>query len=481
MMEDKDMKRMKRLLATLMAALMLVSAAPVMAAPASETNGDYKLLALTFDDGPCKNTPRLLDGLAKLGAKATFFMVGQWIEQYPDIPARMVAEGHQIANHSYSHPTLTYSNVNYQLGKTRDLLVKYGGEQTYYVRAPYGADSARSAYNAPCIWVNLDISDYKRTDAAGMARDVIRIVKDGDIFLFHDTHSTSVDAALIAVEELQKQGYEFVTVSELFRRRGVVPQNGVRYSYVRNTGINLGPLEEEEEVDSEYFDESKLSEHWGYEAIEYVLEHGLFYGTDEGFLPNRKMTRAMFLTVLGRIAGVSPDAPASPPFSDVAAEHWAAPYIAWAAENWIIDPRPETFDLDGYITREEMAWVIYQYMRYAQLAGEVEEIALSYADVEEISPYIIDGVKYCASVSLLVGDELGFHPKDDTTRAQAATLFMRLNQFILAQKQPAPGEDAEPPSEGTDEEDPAGDGTPEGEAPEDEVPESPAPVEPGTE
>ena len=93
MMEDKDMKRMKRLLAAALAALLLVSAAPVVtAAPASQTNGDYKLLALTFDDGPCKNTPRLLDGLAKLGAKATFFMVGQYIELYPDIPARMVGQ-----------------------------------------------------------------------------------------------------------------------------------------------------------------------------------------------------------------------------------------------------------------------------------------------------------------------------------------------------------------------------------------------------
>ena len=424
------MKQMKRLLAALLVSLLLASAVPVMAATPSDTNGDYKLLALTFDDGPSVYTERLLDGLARLNAKATFFMVGRMIEQRPDIPARMVAEGHEIANHSYSHPVLTYDNVSYQLGKTNELLAQYDGNQNHLVRAPYGSDAARSAYKAPVIWVALNVNDYLRTDSYGMARDVMRVVKDGDIFLFHDTHSTSVDAALILVEELQKQGYEFVTVSELFRRRGVEPQNGVRYSYVRNTGINLGPLEK----DPEYYDESRLSEHWAYEAIEYGLEHKLFHGTNEGFLPNKKMSRAMFLTVLGRIAGVSSDPPASTPFSNVPVTHYAAPYIAWAAENRIIDPSSKTYDYDGNITREEMAWVTYQYLRYADLAGETKVAELPYADAEEISPYFIDGVKYCTALSLMVGDALSFHPKDDTTRAQAATLFMRLHQFVLAEK-----------------------------------------------
>lgn len=434
------MKRMKRLLAALLAPVLLLTAVvPAMAATPSETNGDYKLLAITFDDGPSAYTERLLDGLARLNAKATFFMVGRSIEQRPDIPVRMVAEGHEIANHSYSHPTLTYSNVSYQLGKTNELLARYDGKPNHLVRAPYGSDAARSAYNAPVIWVNLNVNDYMRTDPYGMARDVMKVVKDGDIFLFHDTHSTSVDAALIVIEELQKQGYEFVTVSELFRRRGVEPKNGVRYCYVRNTGINLGPLVENPEYeDPEYYDESKLSEHWAYEYIEYVLEHGLFYGSDEGFLPNHKITRAEFLTVLSRIAGVSLDPPESAPFSNVPVDHWAARYIAWAAENRIIDPLSETYDYDGNITREEMAWVIYRYLKYAGMAGETEDAELPYADAEEISSDFIDGVKCCTALSLLVGDELGFHPKDDTTRAEATTLFTRLHQFVLAQKQPVP-------------------------------------------
>ena len=455
------MKRMKRLLAALLAALMLAAAAPVTAAPASETNGDYKLLALTFDDGPYKFTDRLLDGLADLGAKATFFMVGQMIEQYPNIPARMVAEGHEIANHSYSHPYLNWSNVTYQLDKNRQLLAQYDGERTYCVRAPYGGFTAESSFNGPSIWVAFDVSDYKRTgDPYGVARDIIRYAKDGDIFLLHDIHNSSVTAALIAVEELQKQGYEFVTVSELFRRRGVVPENGKRYTSLPNKGINLGPLED----DPEYFDESRLSEHWAYGAIEYVLGHGLFEGTDKGFEPNKKMTRAMFLTVLGRIAGVSSAAPASVPFSDVPTDHWAAPYIAWAAKNGIVDTDSETFDLDGNITREDMAMAIYRYLKYADLAGETEEADLPYADAEEISGSALDGVKFCTSVSLLEGDGFNFNPKDDTTRAEAATLFMRLNQFIFGPEQPDPKEDTE---EDTTEED----GTPE----------SPDPDEPGAE
>ena len=439
------MKRMKRLLAALLAPLLLASAVPAAtaAAPAG-TNGDYKLLALTFDDGPSEYTERLLDGLARLNAKATFFMVGRMIERRADIPARMVAEGHEIANHSYSHPTLTYENVSYELEKTRELLARYGGERRYFVRAPYGDDAARSAFNAPAIWVALNAGDYLTTDYNKVARYIINTVRDGDIFLLHDTHNSSVTAALILVEELQKQGYEFVTVSELFRRRGVEPQNGVRYSCVRNTGVNLGPPEE----DPEYYDESKLTEHWAYGAIEYGLEHGLFYGTYEGFLPNRKMTRAMFLTVLGRIAGVSSEPPARVPFSDVPATHYAAPSIAWAAENGIIDTDSDTFDLDGHITREDMAKLIYQYMKYAGLAGGTEDAGLTYADADEISGSALDGVKYCTAASLLRGDGLGFHPKDDTTRAQAATLFMRLHQLVLAQEPPAPGEDAAEPDGG---------------------------------
>ena len=425
------MKQMKYLITALLAALLLTAAVPVMAAPPSETNGDYKLLALTFDDGPYEYTERLLDGLARLNAKATFFMVGKMIERYPDIPERMVAEGHEIANHSYSHPVLTYDNVSYELEKTRELLVQYGGERDYFVRAPYGSDTASSVFNSPSIFWALNSGDYLTTDYNYVAQYIINIVKDGDIFLLHDTHDSSVTAALILVEELQKQGYEFVTLSELFRRRGVEPQNGVRYSYVRNTGINLGPF------DPEYYDESQLNEHWAYEAIKYVLEHELFNGTDEGFLPNKKMTRAMFLTALGHVAGVSSEPLTSVPFSNVPVAHYAAPYIAWAAENWVIDPRSETYDYDGNITREEMAWVIWLYLRYAGLAGETEDVELPYTDAEEISPYFLDGVRCCTALSLMTGDELSFHPKDYTTRAQVAVLFMRLHQFVLAQEQPA--------------------------------------------
>ena len=434
------MKRMKRLLAVLLALLLAAaSVTPVMAAAPSKTNGDYKLLALTFDDGPSQYTERLLDGLARLNAKATFFMIGRMIEQRPDIPARMIAEGHEIANHSYSHPSLTYDNVSYQLGRTRELLVRYGGERNYFVRAPYGDHAALSAFNSPAIWVALNAGDYLTTDYNYVARYIINTVQDGDIVLLHDTHNSSVTAALILVEELQKQGYEFVTVSELFRRRGVVPQNGVCYPYVRNTGVNLGPLE----ADPEYYDESRLSKHWAYEGIEYVLEHGLFQGTNKGFLPNKKMTRGMFLTVLGRIAGASSDPPASAPFSNVPVTHYAAPYIAWAAENRIIDPDSETYDYDGNITREEMARMTCLYLRYAGLAGETEDAELPYADAEEISPDFIDGVKCCTALSLMAGDtHLSFRPKDDTTRAQAAILFMRLHQFVLAQEQSAPDEDA---------------------------------------
>lgn len=215
--------------------------------PAQAASGG-KLIALTFDDGPGAYTGRLLDGLKARGVKVTFFMVGRNVKNRPGIVARAYQEGHQIANHSYDHPYLTSlsaDNVRRQIRQTNDLLDNACGTgATYMVRAPYGSTNAavRSAVGAPLVYWSVDPRDWKNRSASTVKSRVVNAAYDGAIILLHDTHSTSVDGALAAIDALLGQGYEFVTVAELFRRRGVTMENGVSYSSCKPNGTDPGPV-----------------------------------------------------------------------------------------------------------------------------------------------------------------------------------------------------------------------------------------------
>lgn len=212
---------MKRLCSLLLFILLLAGTAclpqPVQAA-------EKKLVAITYDDGPCENTERLLDGLKERGVKATFFMVGWKISSYEKTVARMYEEGHQAANHSFSHENLTaipLEEVKKQVQDTNALLDKICGPGTdYMVRPPYGHinEGAAQAVGLPCILWSQTPKDWIYTDAASIKARILDSVKPGDIILVHDTVPGTVDGSLAAIDELQAQGYEFVTVRELFRR-----------------------------------------------------------------------------------------------------------------------------------------------------------------------------------------------------------------------------------------------------------------------
>ena len=404
----------------------------VMPAAYAEENGDYKLLALTFDDGPSAHTERLLNTLAEKNAHCTFFIVGTGAARYPQLLERMVNEGHQIANHTYDHPYLSASNVDWELAGCREYLVNAGGEQTYYVRPPYGsADNAVLArLNAPAILWSVDPYDWKYRNSATVTENVVSSAKDGDIILLHDIHSTSVDAVPAILDQLQARGFEFVTVSELFRRRGVTPVNGQKYYYARNNGINLGPY------DPEDFDESKLDQHWAYSAIQYVIEHGLFSGNSDGkFKPDKKITRAMFLTVLGRLSGDEMPQVSEAIYADVPEDYYYAPYIAWAVEKGIaydyVDDE-NRFNPDDPITREQMALAVMRFLDYkGYSAGVTAPDNIVFTDSSDLSYYAEDAVRRCVYLGLMNGDTDGtFRPLSYATRAEAAVLFMRVHKYI---------------------------------------------------
>ena len=248
------MKRFHALRQTLTPLLLAVLLLPVpLLLPASSAarasvegggeTGDYRLLALTFDDGPGPYTETLLDGLGERGVSCTFFLVGSMAARYPELLRRMAEEGHQLGNHSYDHAVLTPENVGWELEGCRQYLAAAAGEESFYVRPPYGTllDGMAEKLNAPAILWSVDPNDWQTDDAAAVVRSVTEAVKDGDIILLHDSHAHSVQAALEIVDILQAQGYEFVTVRELLRRRGVTPENGGKYFFARNRGTNLPP------------------------------------------------------------------------------------------------------------------------------------------------------------------------------------------------------------------------------------------------
>lgn len=239
---------MKRIFSVLLAFVMVLGLAAVIP-PAQATTGG-KLVALTFDDGPGPCTSRLLDGLKKRGVHVTFFMVGSSVARYPELVERMYQEGHQLANHSYDHSDLTDlsdSGVRNQISKTNALLDKAAGAgSTYMVRAPYGNTNSRvrGLIGAPLAYWSVDPRDWQDRDATTVKNRVVRDAHDGAIILLHDIHSTSVDAALDAIDILMDEGYEFVTVREMFRRRGVELENGVSYTRCKPTGTDYGPVQE---------------------------------------------------------------------------------------------------------------------------------------------------------------------------------------------------------------------------------------------
>ena len=221
-------------------ALLLVLAAcranrAVSADAPAEVEEARKLIALTFDDGPHRSTTtELLDGLAQRGAHATFFLIGKQIEGSEDLIRRMDEEGHQIGMHTFDHVILTGLNrvdFDAQVEKSRQLLeniVSHGG---FPLRPPYGLydEHVRAMAECPIILWNVDPEDWRGKNADRIAQHIISHAEDGAVVLLHDIYPTSVEAALRAVDTLQAQGFQFVTVEELFCARGIEPEDGEAY------------------------------------------------------------------------------------------------------------------------------------------------------------------------------------------------------------------------------------------------------------
>ena len=223
-----------QLLFLCLAGLTLWAAAGQEALPAdaaAELPAEVKYIALTFDDGPRRDTTeKLLDGLRERGASATFFLVGEEIAGKEDLVKRMAAEGHQIGNHTWSHVRLENAGTaGQEIRMTERALEELLGEKDYWLRPPYGIMDEGVETNVPLVKWSVDPRDWESRSTAKVVQAVLRDAGPNAIILLHDIYPTSVEAALQIVDALEKEGYWFVTVEELLQLNGITPQAGVMY------------------------------------------------------------------------------------------------------------------------------------------------------------------------------------------------------------------------------------------------------------
>lgn len=193
-----------------------------------------KMIALTFDDGPGPYTDELIDGLEKLNAKASFFLVGEKIKSYPDTVAKIAGKGHLIGNHTYSHIKLTAlspDEIKKEIDKTNEEIKAITGEAPQFFRPPFGRYNSDTLNYVDMISVrwSKDTIDWKYEDEERLYRYLIKNAGNGEIFLMHDVEKTTVKGVLRAIETLQKQGYKFVRADELLCRNGDGLLKGIGY------------------------------------------------------------------------------------------------------------------------------------------------------------------------------------------------------------------------------------------------------------
>lgn len=247
-----------------------------------------KTVALTFDDGPDpKFTPQILDALKQADVKATFFIIGGNAEKHPDLLRRAFAEGHDIGNHTYTHPNIadvSTTQLNLEVSATERLIESVLGRQTHLFRSPYGEDSEPETQDQVrpmdvlgqqgyvFVGMRIDPGDWKQPGVETIVDEVVRQAEtgEGNVVLLHDSggdRAQTVKALPRLIETLRERGYRFVTVSELLgqSRDAVMPEvrdenplvaygnrigffllfawsAGLRYLFITGTILGIGRL-----------------------------------------------------------------------------------------------------------------------------------------------------------------------------------------------------------------------------------------------
>ena len=195
-----------------------------------------KVLALTFDDGPHETfTAQFLELLSEFNVKATFFISGNKIEKHKDIILKIIEDGHELGNHTYSHKNLIFKKPSFirrEIKFTDELIKSCGAEAPILVRPPYGRFLLTALYvlgklrKKVILW-NIPTKDYKAKNPDLIVKKVLCKLKPGGIIVMHDAgkddsgvdRTVSLQALKELLIELPTLGYRFCTVSELLKTR----------------------------------------------------------------------------------------------------------------------------------------------------------------------------------------------------------------------------------------------------------------------
>lgn len=192
--------------------------------PIYRVQTEEKIAAISFDAAWGSDvTPRLLDILRRHGVKTTFFLVKFWMEEYPDMTRRIAAEGHEIGNHSATHPrmsSLSKESMIEELQTTHKKIKELTGQEANLFRPPFGdygnlLITTCSELNYKVIQWDVDSLDWKDLSASAIYDRVIKRIKPGSIVLFHNNGKNTAEALEIILNELDRQGYKVVPISQL--------------------------------------------------------------------------------------------------------------------------------------------------------------------------------------------------------------------------------------------------------------------------
>ena len=193
-----------------------------------------RLLALTYDDGPNEShTPQLLDLLAQLGAKATFFLIGRYVAQRPDLVRRIRAEGHAIGNHTYSHPLLLFTSaaqLRRELDDADRAIADAAGPHDGLFRPPFGGRrpgtfaAVRARGMTPVMW-SVTCFDWNARSAGPIEQRAVSGIRGGDVILLHDgshvkmgaNRTPTLEATARLLRRYKADGYRFVTIPEMMK------------------------------------------------------------------------------------------------------------------------------------------------------------------------------------------------------------------------------------------------------------------------
>ncbi|MDX6575288.1 MAG: peptidoglycan-N-acetylglucosamine deacetylase [Blastocatellia bacterium] len=204
---------------------------------------DTNSVALTFDDGPSPDTEGILDVLAKYNLSATFFMVGREVESFPGIAQRVLAEGHEVGNHSYSHPSYLFqraAQTHAQIRRAQSVIAETIGVRPQMARPPYGVRTPayfRAARALDLQTVQWDVAgfDWKRITPRQIADNVLRKAQPGSIILLHDgdsagknTRKNTVDALPLIIKGLRDRDLQIAPLSQLLPEKIYEPTKGKR-------------------------------------------------------------------------------------------------------------------------------------------------------------------------------------------------------------------------------------------------------------